>query len=348
MGGTLSDIAVAYSGGTGTVTYQWYSNTTNTNSGGTTITNTSTTYTPLSSTPGTYYYYVEVRNGATGGATACNTTPSNVATITIHPLPVSTSTFATESLCISSTATSMTASATTTTGTIATYQWYKNSTNNYTGSTQIANETNATFTPPTSTTGTNYYFCEITNSWGCSTRTAISGAINVYAAPVITAQPTGATYCQNLSATALSVTATAGGLGTPTYQWYSNTTNSNSGGTSISGATNSSYTPPTSTVGTTYYYVVINNGGGAAGCSLLSSNAVAIVVNDLPVINAFALGTQTLCLNATPSNLSVTASTATEQFLQQVITGIATQQIVHQVHRLSQLLTPTRIPRLRM
>lgn len=308
---TALTIGGATTGGLGTLTYQWFSNTTNTNSGGTTITNTTTTFTPLSTTPGTYYYYVEVRNGATGGATACNTTPSNVATITIHPLPVSTSTFATESLCISSTASSMTASATTATGTIASYQWYSNTASSNASGTLINGATNGTFTPPTSTTGTTYYFCEITNSWGCSTRTAISGAINVYAAPVITAQPTGATYCQNISATALSVSATAGGLGTPTYQWYSNTTNSNSGGTLLTGATNATYTPSTSTVGTTYYYVVINNGGGAAGCSLLSSNAVAIVVNDLPVINAFALGTQTLCLNATPSNLSVTASTAT-------------------------------------
>ena len=34
------------------------------------------------------------------------------------------------------------------------------------------------FTPPSSTTGTTYYFCEIINSWGCKTRTAVSGAIN--------------------------------------------------------------------------------------------------------------------------------------------------------------------------
>ena len=308
---TALTIGGATTGGLGTLSYQWYSNTTNTNSGGTTITNTTTTFTPLSTTPGTYYYYVEVRNGATGGATGCNTTPSNVATITIHPLPVSTSTFASENICVGTTATSMTASATTATGTIATYQWYKNTSNSYTGAVQIANETNATFTPPTTSTGTTYYYCEITNSWGCKTNTPISGAINVYAAPVITSQPSGATYCQNVNAAALSVTATAGGLGTLTYQWYSNTTNSNLNGTLLTGATSATYTPSTSTVGTTYYYVVINNGGGAAGCSLLPSNAVAVIVNDLPVINAIALGAQTLCLNATPSNLSVTASTAT-------------------------------------
>ena len=305
-------IGGATTGGLGTLSYQWFSNTTNTNSGGTTITNTTTTYTPLSNTPGTYYYYVEARNGATGGATGCNTTASNVATITIHPLPVITSAnFASENVCVGTNATSLTASATTATGTIASYQWYKNTSNSFLNATLIANETNASFTPPTTTTGTTYYFCEITNSWGCKTNTPVSGAINVYAAPVITAQPTGATYCQNIAATALSVTATAGGLGTPTYQWYSNTTNSNTGGTLLTGATSATYTPYTATVGTTYYYVAINNGGGAAGCSILASNAVAIVVNDLPVINAISLATQTLCLNATPTNLSVTASTAT-------------------------------------
>jgi hypothetical protein len=309
---TALTVGGATTGGLGTLSYQWFSNTTNTNSGGATITNTTATYTPLSTIPGTYYFYVEVRNGATGGATACNTIPSNVATITIHPLPVITSAnFVTENVCVGTTATSMTASATTTTGTITGYQWYRNSSNSYTGATQILNETNATFTPPTSTTGTTYYFCEITNSWGCKTNTGISGAINVYDAPVITTQPTGATYCQNIAATAMSVTATAGGLGTPTYQWYSNTTNNNSGGTLLTGATSSTYTPLTTTVGTTYYYVTINNGGGAAGCSILASNTAAIVVNDLPVINAISLGTQSICLNATPANLSITASTPT-------------------------------------
>jgi formylglycine-generating enzyme required for sulfatase activity len=43
------------------------------------------------------------------------------------------------------------------------------------------------------------------------------------------------------------------------YQWYSNTENSNEGGTPIPGATGSSFNPPTDEVGTTYYYVVITN-----------------------------------------------------------------------------------------
>lgn len=60
--------------------------------------------------------------------------------------------------------------------------------------------------------------------------------------------------CQNTTAQALVANAT--GIGTLNYQWYRNTTNSNTGGTLISGATSASYTPPTSVLGTNYYYVV--------------------------------------------------------------------------------------------
>jgi len=44
-----------------------------------------------------------------------------------------------------------------------------------------------------------------------------------------------------------------------TYQWYSNTENSNEGGTPIGGATGSTFNPPTDEEGTTYYYVVVTD-----------------------------------------------------------------------------------------
>ncbi|MDR1224330.1 MAG: immunoglobulin domain-containing protein [Tannerella sp.] len=63
------------------------------------------------------------------------------------------------------------------------------------------------------------------------------------AAPVITLQP------QNVSVytddnVMLSVTANVSDGGTLSYQWYRNTTNSNGGGTGISGATGNSYSSP--------------------------------------------------------------------------------------------------------
>ena len=42
--------------------------------------------------------------------------------------------------------------------------------------------------------------------------------------------------------------------GVVTYQWYSNTTDSNVGGTEIAGATSASFKPSTAEIGTFYYY----------------------------------------------------------------------------------------------
>ncbi|MGM9809498.1 MAG: immunoglobulin domain-containing protein [Paludibacteraceae bacterium] len=90
--------------------------------------------------------------------------------------------------------------------------------------------------------------------------------------PSITLQPEGATYNQGATATALTITAD--GNPAPTYQWYSNTSNSNTNGTKISGATEASYTPSTATAGTFYYYCVATNSAGSA-----TSDVATITVN---------------------------------------------------------------------
>ena len=60
-----------------------------------------------------------------------------------------------------------------------------------------------------------------------------TGAVIVNLAPTFTSQPASSTICLGGTPTVLSVTYT-NGVGTPSYQWYSNTTNSNSGGALIS------------------------------------------------------------------------------------------------------------------
>jgi hypothetical protein len=97
--------------------------------------------------------------------------------------------------------------------------------------------------------------------------------------PVIATQPTGATYNRNATVNPLTVVASVTDGGTLSYQWYSNTTNSNSGGTAIEGATGASFTPPTSTAGTVYYYVIVTNTNGENEPAYITSNAVAIIVN---------------------------------------------------------------------
>lgn len=62
----------------------------------------------------------------------------------------------------------------------------------------------------------------------------------------------------------LNLSVVASGVPTPTYQWYSNTTNNTDGATPIDGATTASYSVPTTAQGTTYYYCVATNEQGNA------------------------------------------------------------------------------------
>jgi gliding motility-associated-like protein len=103
----------------------------------------------------------------------------------------------------------------------------------------------------------------------------------VNATPSIVTQPISSDICLDGLATQLSV-VTQNGVGTPTYQWYSNTTNSNIDGTLIGDATNNTYDPPTDIVGVFYYYVAISFDGG---CDDISSDIASVNINQIPVID---------------------------------------------------------------
>ena len=92
----------------------------------------------------------------------------------------------------------------------------------------------------------------------------------------ITTQPSGRSVTEGAVSGSLSVTATVNPTGTAlSYQWYSNTTPTNSGGTPIGGATGSTFTLPAGlTEGTYYYYVVVS----APGATSVASNAVTVKV----------------------------------------------------------------------
>ena len=108
--------------------------------------------------------------------------------------------------------------------------------------------------------------------------------------PQFSLQPQGATYFDSV-ANAVPLTVKAYASGTLTYQWYSNTDNSATGGTLLDGATAASYTPPITSAGTqtftTYYYCVVTNTQSGASAA---SNTAAITIRPDP----------------TPFNLSIT------------------------------------------
>lgn len=115
--------------------------------------------------------------------------------------------------------------------------------------------------------------------------------------PTIGSNPSTGTQSICAGANGTALTGGATGTGTITYQWYRNTTNSNSGGTAV-GSTNTgsstSYTPNVSTAGTYYYYYTASTG---TGCTATSSVSGAITVNAAPTPTFPAAPTGTVAVN---------------------------------------------------
>ena len=127
-------------------------------------------------------------------------------------------------------------------------------------------------------------------------------------APAITAQSVtpAQNICINGVTASFSVTAIGSGI---TYQWYKNTTATNSGGTLISGATNSVFMPSNILVGTTYYYCVVSN---TCSSPMTSSVSGAITVSPASVAGTIS-GTSSIC-SGTTSTLTLAGNVGTNQW----------------------------------
>ncbi len=182
----------------------------------------------------------------------------------------------------------------TSTGT-TTYQWKKNG-NNISGATSSSYTINNI-----SSADAGEYKVEITNSSGSVL--SDPAYLNTY----ISVQPESKTTCIN-SATTLSITAAGNN---PTFQWYSNTTNSSTGGTAISGATATNYSPSVSSTGTYYYYCVVKSSGAASSCSTdITSTVVSVEVSPLSVGGTIT-GSASVCEGTNSTTLSLTGQTGT-------------------------------------
>ena len=120
----------------------------------------------------------------------------------------------------------------------------------------------------------------------------------------------------------LNVTAAGEGLDncTLTYQWYESATNSNSGGTPITGATTSSYVIPNNTTeGTHYYYCVVTATVGNGSASAIS-DVITAEVTTPNHIHSFSYSVSGATLTATcseegcelPSNSATLTVTSTQ------------------------------------
>jgi hypothetical protein len=131
---------------------------------------------------------------------------------------------------------------------------------------------------------------EFTVSLSKSNATAITASLRgtITATPIVNAEtPVISGHPQNIAIDAggsvtLTVTAGVNDGGTLSYRWYSNTSNSNAGGSLINGATGNNYSPPTTSRGTMWYYAVVTNtnnrvnGTQTAGAA---SHAASVTIN---------------------------------------------------------------------
>jgi gliding motility-associated-like protein len=300
---TLEALEVSTSGdaNTGDFSYQWFLNTTNSNTGGTAITGADTNvYNPDNTTVGTFFYYVVINQTASG----CEVN-SEVSTIIINEGPTITTQPIGSDICLDGTANTLEVLTQNGVGT-PTYQWYASTTNTYDLTNPIAGATNSTYDPATDTVGEIFYFVVISFEGGCSDIQSEIALVNTVPEPTATAVNPEQTICVDGQADTFTIDL-VGGLGNPTYQWFSNTTNSNTGGTAIAGATNNNYdTGVLSTIGVFYYYIEVTLDG--IGCDLAISDVFTVNVVQDPVIDTQPIDSQEICQNTTLEALEVSTS----------------------------------------
>jgi hypothetical protein len=218
---------------------------------------------------------VSYTSGGCSGTDATKTiTVNSNAIITVQPVSPA-------AMCAGSGSSSISVTAT---GSVTSYQWQVSTDggstwNNISNVAPYSNVTTASMSISSPPIGLNnaQYHCLVIGSCGTVTSNAATLTVNVTA---ISSQSTAAqTKCVGSAFTAITVTATGVGL---SYQWYSNTTATTTGGTSLgagNGGQTNSYTPQSGTAGTLYYYCIVTG-----TCSSATSSASgAFIVNPLPL-----------------------------------------------------------------
>jgi hypothetical protein len=283
INGSFSPISVTATGAG--LSYQWFSNTSASNTGGSSLgaangaqTN---TYTPQASVAGTLYYYCTV-TGTCGPAVTSAVSGAFV----VYPVTTASISGGTTPLCYNTAPGTLTAAGGGGNGAY-TYLWFKNGV-----STGVATQT---YTPG-NLTATSAIYCAIT-SGNCST--VNSNTINITVYSNLSANISGGStpVCFNTSPGPLSASAT-GGTGSYTYQWWTTTG-------IINGATNSTYTPGNITL-TTGYYCKVTSGS----CGTVSTPTTTILVNSALTADISG-GTTPLCNGGAPGTFTATGGGGT-------------------------------------
>ena len=303
VGGAVDPLTVSYTGGlaSATPTYQWYYNTSDSNDivGATLVGTNDPQFTPPNNIEGARYYFcvVDLDDG-------CNAVPSATVEVIVQDTPsISSFPNTPQTVCVGGSLSPdfLTVSYDGGSGT-PTYQWFVNTVNMTGGNPIPDSNTPVLDLGILDTPGNYYYWVSISFSGdGCGGTFSDPIEVKVVGDPMLTIPEPSQTLCENTTPIDLEVTA-SGGDGLYQYQWYSNTTNTNTGGTALTGANNPSYTPDTSISGQFFYYCLVTT--LTSGCETVS-NVSEIIINPEPTIIQQPLIEQSVCRDSAPSTLSV-------------------------------------------
>jgi hypothetical protein len=334
--------AVSASGGTGVLSYQWYTNgTTNSNSGGTLIRGAiSSTYTTgaLSSADDGTYYYVTVTDADCTNTTVVSSTAEVTVSSSFTDVP--------PTIVIQPTGQTATVSGSAAFSVVAsgpgtlTYQWYRVpyetlvyiAIHGATASVAVSGATSATYTLPSMATAQSNdgdaYFVVVANAFGTATSNSALLAVGSGILLQIAGQPQVA-YASAGNTVSFSVNATCTGC-IPSYQWYeiapgSSTSTPMADGedavdsaATVAGSATSSLTienAQADETGSVYYVVVTSTSDGSTqipGTDPLLSQTAALFVGSLGSIGD-------PCINPWQINGTASQSTCSIYLLQDQI-----------------------------
>ncbi|MCX8481095.1 MAG: gliding motility-associated C-terminal domain-containing protein, partial [Sediminibacterium sp.] len=277
----------------GNLSYQWYVNSNQSNVGGTIIVDSvNPTLTPPINVIGIKYYYVVVNNSSSNSQ--CNSVISNAVGIRVYIQPQIISNPVSVTYCVQGPANPIKVSVQQNAGIQLKFQWYKNNENSNTGGIQLYGETDSTFIPPTSISGTYYYYCIISNNGPDGYNLAVStvAKVDILNTPTFTlaVNTLSQNICNYSTSNSIEVRAssnTPSALTNLTYKWYKNTENRYIGAslfTNDSGVS-SRIIPLINSIGKQYYFTIASNKSGASNiCNTITSAISSVNVYKAPTI----------------------------------------------------------------
>ncbi len=261
--------------GSGVLSYQWQSSTTDCTNGfsNIAINGTSATYdAPPGLSVTTYYRRITT---STLNGVPCSAT-GNCITVTANSVTAG-AISGNRTVCSGGNPAAFT-ETTAATGTGLTYQWQYSLTSGAGPWTDISGATSATYDEPGPITQNTFYQRVVKASVNGTDCFAYSGFVVVFVNNVTASNVAGdQTLCSNIDPTAFSVLTPASGNGALTYQWQSNIIGCSSLWTNIASATSATYNaPPISQ--TTYFHTVITSTLNTVQCTAVS-NCIVVTSN---------------------------------------------------------------------